>query len=284
MAFSPQATPAPALHQAPGAEDVLRSMMEQMIQEAVEREFERFIGAAPWQRTPERQGWRNGRKRRRLKTRVGVLELRIPRDREGRFQPSLFERYQRSEKALVLALVEMYVQGVSTRKVSRIVERLCGFRDLGLAGQRADAEAGCGPGGMAHAQPGGAALPVPGGGRPLREGASVGAGPLHGAALGGGHQRGGLLRAPGRVAGGEREPGELGRVFRELTGRGLEGVEYVVSDEHAGLLEAVQRYFPAAEQQRCQVHYLRNALAHAGSEVLGQELKTALKDIWAAPN
>lgn len=74
-----------------------------------------------------------------------------------------------------------------------------------------------------------------------------------------------------------------GQVFRELTGRGLEGVAYVVGDEHVGLLEAVKRYFPAAEHQRCRVHYLRNALAYAGSEALGQELRTALEDVWAAP-
>jgi putative transposase len=111
-----------------GAEDLLRRMMEEVLQEAVEKEFERFIGAGHWERSVARQGWRNGRKNRRLQTRVGSLELRIPKDREGRFQPSLFARYQRSERALVLALIEMYVQGVSTRKVTRIVEELCGFR------------------------------------------------------------------------------------------------------------------------------------------------------------
>src|SRR5438105_8480183 len=84
------------------------------------------MGAAPYKRTESRSGWRNGSKRRRLKTRLGTLELRVPKDREGHFQPSLFERYERSEKALVAALIEMYVQGVSTRKVSKIVVELCG--------------------------------------------------------------------------------------------------------------------------------------------------------------
>ena len=284
MAFSPQATPAPALHQASGAEDVLRSMMEQMVQEAVEREFERFIGAAPWERTPERQGWRNGRKRRRFKTRVGSLELRIPRDREGRFQPSLFERYQRSEKALVLALVEMYVQGVSTRKVSRIVERLCGFSisasqvsaltqnlDADLEAWRTRSLAGLRYPYLvvdAHYE------------KVRREGRVRSTAVLWVVGI----SEEGYREHLGVWLGASESRESWGRVFRELTGRGLEGVEYVVSDEHVGLLEAVQRYFPAAEHQRCQVHYLRNALAHAGSEVLGQELKTALKDIWAAPD
>lgn len=111
---------------AAGPEDVLRGLLGPVVQQAIEQEFERFIGAGRWQRSPGRRGWRNGRKPRRLETRVGMLVLRVPQDREGRFQPSLFARYQRSERALMLALIEMYVQGVSTRKVSRIVEELCG--------------------------------------------------------------------------------------------------------------------------------------------------------------
>ena len=111
-----------------GGEDLFRRLLGEVVQEAVEKEYEKFMGAAPWQRSASRRGWRNGYKRRCLRTRVGTLELRIPKDREGQFQPSLFARYQRSEKALVLALVEMYIQGVSTRKVTRVVEELCGFR------------------------------------------------------------------------------------------------------------------------------------------------------------
>ena len=71
-----------------------------------------------YQRNDVRRGWRNGYKPRTLKTRVGELELMVPKDREGEFQTELFERYQRSEKALVLAMLQMYVEGVSTRKVS----------------------------------------------------------------------------------------------------------------------------------------------------------------------
>jgi transposase-like protein len=101
-------------------------MLAQVMQTALQQEFERFLGAGRWERSEERRGWRNGSKRRRLHTRVGTIELRIPKDREGRFQPSLFERYQRSEKAFVLALVEMYIPGVSARKVQKVVEQLCG--------------------------------------------------------------------------------------------------------------------------------------------------------------
>ncbi|RWK55921.1 MAG: hypothetical protein EOR48_09890 [Mesorhizobium sp.] len=84
------------------------------------------IGAEKGERTTERVGYRSGYYERKLVTRVGVLELRVPQDRAGRFSTELFERYQRSEKALVSALVQMYVQGVSTRKVKAITEELCG--------------------------------------------------------------------------------------------------------------------------------------------------------------
>ena len=84
------------------------------------------VGAGPGERTADRTGYRSGYYSRGLVTRIGKLELRVPRDREGRFSTELFDRYQRSEKALVSALAEMYVQGVSTRKVKAITEELCG--------------------------------------------------------------------------------------------------------------------------------------------------------------
>lgn len=107
-------------------EDALRAMLQTLIQETLEREFTQFLGAAPFERSAARRGLRHGRRRRRFLTRVGPLELRVPRDRAGRFQPSLFARYQRSEQALVFALIEMYLKGISTRKVSAVVEQLCG--------------------------------------------------------------------------------------------------------------------------------------------------------------
>ena len=84
------------------------------------------LQAARSGRTSERLGYRSGYYKRNLITRIGKLELRVPQDRDGKFSTSIFERYQRSEKALVTALAEMYVQGVSTRKVKAITEELCG--------------------------------------------------------------------------------------------------------------------------------------------------------------
>ena len=126
MAFERKTSLAVVGEQEATPDDALRQMLTTLIHDVLEQEFTRGIGAEPFERTARRTGWRNGYRTRQWLTRVGPLTLRIPRDREGRFQPSLFARYQRSEKGLVLALQEMYVQGVSTRKVSAIVEQLCG--------------------------------------------------------------------------------------------------------------------------------------------------------------
>jgi putative transposase len=107
-------------------EDGFRRALQSVVQEVLEAEMTETVGAGKGERTAERVGYRSGYYERKLVTRVGVLELRVPQDRAGRFSTELFERYQRSEKALVSALVEMYVQGVSTRKVKAITEELCG--------------------------------------------------------------------------------------------------------------------------------------------------------------
>ena len=106
--------------------DYLRAMVQAMVQATLEAEMTAALGAEKGERTNGRLGYRSGYYPRALITRVGTLELRVPQDRDGRFSTQVFERYQRSEKALVAALAEMYVQGVSTRKVKAITEELCG--------------------------------------------------------------------------------------------------------------------------------------------------------------
>ena len=104
----------------------LKEIVERVVQELLEAEMTEHIGAAPYERNATRTGQRNGHKPRTLRTRVGTLNLAVPQDREGTFSTRLFARYQRNEKALCLALMEMYVEGVSTRKVKEITEELCG--------------------------------------------------------------------------------------------------------------------------------------------------------------
>ena len=106
--------------------DGLREIVRAVMQEMLEAEMTDAVGAEKGERTAARLGYRSGYYTRTLVTRVGKLELRVPQDRDGRFSTELFERYQRSEQALVATLAEMYVQGVSTRKVKAITEELCG--------------------------------------------------------------------------------------------------------------------------------------------------------------
>jgi putative transposase len=107
-------------------QDFLRPLIREVLQQVMEAEMDEALGAEKGERTSNRVGYRSGYYGRTLVTRVGKLELRVPQDRQGRFRTEIFERYQRSEKALVSALTEMYVQGVSTRKVKAVTEELCG--------------------------------------------------------------------------------------------------------------------------------------------------------------
>ena len=104
----------------------MAALLEPILNQILQAEMTDHLGASPEERTDDRQGYRNGSYQRKLTTRVGTLELEVPRDREGEFQTALFQRYQRSEKALVLALMQMVVQGVSTRRVKEITTELCG--------------------------------------------------------------------------------------------------------------------------------------------------------------
>jgi putative transposase len=264
-------------------EDALRAMLQTLIQETLEREFGQFLGAAPFERTAARRGLRNGHRRRRFLTRVGPLELRVPRDRAGRFQPSLFARYQRSEQALVFALIEMYLKGISTRKVSAVVEQLCGATisasEVSALVKRLDTELEAWRTRPltakrypylvvdAHVE------------RVRREGQVRSTAALWVIGIGADGYREHL----GVWLGASESGAAWRRVFEQLVQRGLTGVEYVVSDEHQGLVEAIRRFFPEAVHQRCQVHYLRNALDHVSSETAKEQVLAGLRDVWNAP-
>ena len=115
-------------------EDFLRPLIREVLQEVMEADMDEAVGAEKGERTESRVGYRSGYYNRTLVTRVGKLELRVPQDRQGRFRTEVFERYQRSEKALVGAMTEMYVQGVSTRKVKAITEELLAIRGKEVEG------------------------------------------------------------------------------------------------------------------------------------------------------
>jgi len=242
-----------------GDEELLRALLRTALQEVLEVEMAEALGAEKGERTSSRLGYRSGYYGRTLVTRIGKLELRVPQDRAGRFSTELFERYQRSERALVAALAEMYVQGVSTRKVKKITEELCGHSfsasSISAINQRLD-EALAQFAGRPLAEPF-PYLIVDARYERVRE-----AGVISSQAV---------LIAIGVDWDGRRQVLAVELASREsrsswrdfllaLRGRGLNGVEFVVADDHAGLRAALREALPEAAYQRCYVHFLRNAL------------------------
>ena len=239
--------------------DLLKAIVEETLQQVLEAEMDEALQAGKGERTAARLGYRSGYYSRMLVTRVGNIELRVPQDRQGRFRTEVFERYQRSEKALVAAMMEMYLQGVSTRKVKTITEELCGHEfsssTISRIVQRLDEEL------EKFAQ------------RRLEE-------PYPYLILDARYEKvreEGAVRSQavlmaiginweGRrnVLAVELASRESASSWKELLSslrqRSLHGVEFVVSDDHVGLRRAIQEVLPEAVWQRCYVHFLRNAL------------------------
>jgi putative transposase len=239
--------------------DYLRTLVEQVVQQVLEAEMDETLGAEKSERTGTRRGYRSGHYSRTLITRVGKLELRVPQDRQGHFRTELFERYQRSEKALVGALAEMYVQGVSTRKVKAITEELCGHEfssaTVSRVNESLDGElAKFAERRLDEEYP---YLILDARYEKVREDGVVRSQAVQ-VAIG--------INQEGRrcvlgVGLANRESTSSWREFLlQLKQRGLRGVEFVVSDDHEGLKNAIREVLPEAAWQRCYVHFLRNAL------------------------
>jgi len=242
-------------------EDFLQAALQALLQAALEAEMSETIGAEKGERTEARLSYRSGYYSRSLITRVGTLELRVPQDRGGRFSTELFQRYQRSEKALVGTLAEMYVQGVSTRKVKTVTEALCGHSFSASAisainksldeALRAFAERR-----LSEPYP---YLILDARYEKVREaGIIISQAVLIAVAVDGDGQR--------QIIGVDLANRESQTSWRDfllgLKDRGLFGVEFVVSDSHPGLKQAIREVLPGAAWQRCYVHFLRDALDH----------------------
>lgn len=240
-------------------DDALRGMLQTLLQEVLEAEMEQALQAGKGERTGGRLGYRSGYYPRTLVTRVGKLELRVPQDRQGRFSTELFARYQRSEKALVAALMEMYVQGVSTRRVKTITEELCGHEFSASAiselNVRMDEELRrFMQRRLEEAYP---YIILDARYERVREN-GVGQSRAVLITLGVGWDgRRHVLSV--ELAGRESTSSWKDHLLR-LKERGLHGVQLAVSDDHAGLKRAIMETLPEAHWQRCYVHFLRNAL------------------------
>ncbi len=260
-------------------QDLLARILELGLQALMEAERDVYVGAEPFERTGMRRTQRNGYKPRTLTTRVGTLELRVPQTRDGRFYPSMLERYQRSEGALIATLAECWVQGVSTRKVASICEELFGegvshetvsryaarldeelepWRTRSLHGDRY-------PYLMLDARYEKARV----------EHRIVDVAVLVAIAVNAdGHRE--VLAV--EVAHGETQA-SWSTFLEGLVERGLKGVELVVSDAHPGLGQARRRHLPGVPWQRCQRHFLENALDKA-PKALEDTLHERLKEVW----
>jgi len=241
-------------------DDPIRALLERLLQRLLEEEMTVHLGAERYERTDARRGHRNGTKPRSLKTRVGTLELLVPKDREGRFRTELFQRYQRSEKALVLALVEMYLQGVSTRKVKRITQELCGLEvsRSQVSALTADLQAQVASWRRRRLEGAWPYLVVDARYEKVRRDRRVVSQAVLTVV---GVSGEGYREVLGTYLGDSESETTWGEVFQDLKGRGLRGVLYVVSDDHEGLRQAVGRHFQEVTWQRCQVHLVRNLLA-----------------------
>jgi putative transposase len=239
--------------------DLFKEIVQSALQEILEAEMNETINANKNERISCRIGYRCGYYTRDLITRVGKIELRVPRDREGLFSTEIFNRYQRSEKALVSTLMEMYINGVSTRKISRVTEELCGhsFSAGTISNLNKTLDEQLNEFSNRKLEESYPYLFLDASYYKVRENGIV--------------QNRAVLKALGVNWEGRRQILAIELSNREtksgwkdfiirLKERGLNGVEFVVSDNHEGLKNAISETLPQAIWQRCYVHFLRNAL------------------------
>ncbi|NLD17961.1 MAG: IS256 family transposase [Tissierellia bacterium] len=242
-----------------GKEKAYAKLMECILNQVLEHQAIEQTGAGLYERTQERQAYRNGYRDRTLKTRIGTLTLTIPRLRNGNFSTELFTRYQRNEQALVLAMMEMVINGVSTRKVATITEELCGttFSKSTVSSlcEKLDPVVSAfrnRPLQMAYPY-----LIVDAIYTKVREAGAVRS---KGLLLAIGVNEDGFREILGFMASDTESEGSWGSFFSSMKERGLKGVDLVVSDAHKGLVRAIGKHFQGASWQRCQTHFSRNML------------------------
>lgn len=261
--------------------DAMAQVLTSIINQVLEAQCTEQLKAERYERNEDREAYRNGYRARTLYTRVGPLTLRVPQTRDGSFSTDIFNKYQRSEQAFVLAIMEMYLQGVSTRKVTKLTEALCGasfskstvsqlcvnldaivnaWRNRNLKDKKypfliVDA------------------LVID-----IRRDAAI--------------RSSGMLIVYGVNEIGQREPLDFMvadsesesswiTLFKRLKSRGLEQVDLVVSDAHSGLVAALKQQFQGAQWQRCQVHFMRNILGISPRH-LRREIADKLKLVFIA--
>jgi len=262
--------------------DGMAEAVSLLVNEAMHVERNRHLQAKPYERTDERQGYANGYKNKTLRSRLGKLDLLVPQVRDGDFYPSVLEKGLRSERALKLAVAEMYVQGVSTRRVKEITEVLCGFEvsstEVSRASKEMDQEL------EKWRQ------------RPLGKMCYL----ILDARYEKVRQNGCVVDSAVLIAHGVDEHGKrhvLGvsvslseaevhwRTFMEsLVKRGLNGLTMIVSDAHSGLRAARRAVFPSVPWQRCQFHLQQNAQSYISKRSLKASVAADIRSVFNAPS
>jgi putative transposase len=262
-------------HQAP-----FLSALQMLMNTAMLLERQKALRADPYERSDERTGYANGFKPRTFNTRMGAMSLQVPQTRGVEFYPSMLEKGQRTEKAFMAALAEMYVHGTSTRKVKNIVETMCGFEVSSTQVSKAAAELDkvLGPwrqrdlGAMAFVYLDATYEKVRRGG--IVEDAAV--------LTAYGVDYEGMRRVLGvSVAVSEAEV-HWRNFLENLSGRGLHGIKLIISDAHPGLRKALRAVYPSVPWQRCQFHLQQNAGAFAQKKDQRKEIASVLRQVFQA--
>ena len=255
-------------------------LLEEILNQVLLAQSAEQLGAAPYERSEQRTAYRNGFRDRDLTTRIGTITLRVPRHRNGEFSTSMFQRYQRSEQALILAMIEMVINGVSTRKIENVTEELCGksfskstvsnlckqLDPIVKAFQNRQLEKHY-PFLVVDA----IYLKVRENGRVRSKGLLIAK-----AVNESGHRE--IIGF--QMANSESET-SWSDFFSYLQERGLADVDLVVSDNHKGLVKAIQKHFQGAAWQRCQTHFSKNILDKTPKR-LKAEVKAHLRSIYDA--
>jgi len=264
------------------ASDSLRQLFERTLRQAMELELRQRAGAQRYERSEERQDHRNGTRRRRFDTRMGSLDLEIPRLREGNYMPSFLQHRTRSEHALIALVQEAVIGGVSTRKVAKLVA------ELGITS-------------LSKSQVSEFCVELDEQARAFRERPLTGNYPYLFLDAVFEKMRIGrtVVSQACVIAYGVREDGERELIgldivdteseaswatfLRGLHDRGLTGVKLAITDAHGGLIKAVQTVLVGASWQRCKVHFTRNVTSHA-PEAYKKQIAGAMQGIFSQPN
>jgi transposase-like protein len=262
--------------------EALPELIRIVINTAMKAERQKYLGVGPYERSPERQDYANGYKNKTVTTRVGDITFAVPQVRQGPFYPSALEKGLRSERALMLTLAEMYVQGVSTRKVARITEQLCGHAVSSTQVSRATAQLDETLKAWRERELGECpylyldALYIP-----VRQNGQV--------------RDAAVLIAVGLTSAGKRvilgvsvslsEAEVHWRQFlQSLLQRGLCGVQLSISDAHPGLKAARKAVFGGLPWQRCQFHLQQNAQAYVTRTDQQAQVAADIRAIFNARN